>query len=59
MADWNPIPSGSMRPTLLEGDVVVAELGEPQRGDFCFAQRRRALDQLLGPTLKDFIQGQT
>src|SRR5947209_20068619 len=21
-ADWNPIPSGSMRPTLLEGDVV-------------------------------------
>ena len=50
IADWNPIPSGSMRPTLLEGDVVlvnrlayefklpltdvvVAELGEPQRGD--------------------------
>lgn len=22
IADWNPIPSGSMRPTLLEGDVV-------------------------------------
>lgn len=22
MADWNPIPSGSMRPNLLEGDVV-------------------------------------
>ena len=50
VADWNPIPSGSMRPTLPEGDVVlvnrlaydfklpltdvvVAELGEPQRGD--------------------------
>lgn len=50
IADWNPIPSGSMRPTLLEGDVVlvnrvaydfklplsntiVAQLGEPQRGD--------------------------
>lgn len=50
VADWNPIPSGSMRPTLLEGDVVlvnrlaydfklpltdvvVAELGQPQRGD--------------------------
>jgi len=50
VADWNPIPSGSMRPTLLEGDVVlvnrlaydfklpltnvvVAQLGEPQRGD--------------------------
>lgn len=50
IADWNPIPSGSMRPNLLEGDVVlvnrlaydfkvpltdvvVAHLGEPQRGD--------------------------
>ncbi|MCI5068769.1 signal peptidase I [Acidovorax sp.] len=50
VADWNPIPSGSMRPTLLEGDVVfvnrlaydlklpltdvvVARLGEPERGD--------------------------
>lgn len=50
VADWNPIPSGSMRPTLLEGDVVLvdrlaydfklpwtdvvlAPLGEPQRGD--------------------------
>ena len=50
IADWNPIPSGSMRPTLLEGDVVfvnrlaynikvpltdivVASLGDPQRGD--------------------------
>ena len=22
VADWNPIPSGSMRPNLLEGDVV-------------------------------------
>jgi signal peptidase I len=50
VADWNPIPSGSMRPTLLEGDVVfvnrlaynvkvpltdivVAPLGDPERGD--------------------------
>ena len=23
IADWSPIPSGSMRPTLLEGDVVL------------------------------------
>jgi signal peptidase I len=23
MADWNPIPSASMRPTLLEGDIVL------------------------------------
>jgi signal peptidase I len=23
IADWNPIPSGSMRPTLVEGDVVL------------------------------------
>ena len=23
MADWNPVPSGSMRPTILEGDVVL------------------------------------
>lgn len=22
IADWNPVPSGSMRPTILEGDVV-------------------------------------
>ncbi|MDQ1920720.1 signal peptidase I [Massilia pseudoviolaceinigra] len=50
IADWNPIPSGSMRPNLLEGDVVfvnrlaynvkipltdvvLARVGEPQRGD--------------------------
>lgn len=25
IADWNPIPSGSMRPNLLEGDVVLID----------------------------------
>jgi signal peptidase I len=25
IADWNPIPSGSMRPTLVEGDVVLVD----------------------------------
>lgn len=25
VADWNPIPSGSMHPTLLEGDVVFVD----------------------------------
>src|SRR6201989_1444111 len=25
VADWNPIPSGSMRPTLLEGGVVFVD----------------------------------
>jgi len=23
IADWNPVPTGSMRPTILEGDVVL------------------------------------
>ncbi|ANH66875.1 signal peptidase I [Mitsuaria sp. 7] len=25
IADWNPVPSGSMRPTILEGDVVFVD----------------------------------
>lgn len=50
VADWNPVPTASMRPTILEGDVVLvdrlaydlkvpltdivlARLGDPQRGD--------------------------
>lgn len=50
IADWNPVPTASMRPTIVEGDVVfvnrlaydmklplsdivLAHLGDPQRGD--------------------------
>lgn len=50
VADYNPVPSGSMHPNILEGDVVLvnrlaynlklpltdillAHLGDPQRGD--------------------------
>jgi hypothetical protein len=29
VADWNPIPSGSMRPNLLEGDVVPRTITLP------------------------------
>jgi signal peptidase I len=25
LADWNPVPTGSMRPTVLEGDVVLVD----------------------------------
>src|SRR5689334_25237181 len=25
VADWNPVPSGSMRPTIQEGDVVLVD----------------------------------
>lgn len=25
IADWNPVPTGSMRPTILEGDVVLVD----------------------------------
>ena len=25
VADWNPVPSGSMRPTIVEGDVVLVD----------------------------------
>lgn len=25
VADWNPVPTGSMRPTILEGDVVLVD----------------------------------
>jgi len=50
IADWNPVPTASMRPTIVEGDVVfvnrlaydmklplsdivLAHMGDPQRGD--------------------------
>ena len=38
MADWNTIPSGSMRPTLLEGDVVLV--------DFFFHERAAVFGSL-------------
>ena len=69
VADYNPIPSGSMHPNILEGDVVlvnrlayqlkvpltdivIARLGEPQRGDIVtFASPRdgtRLIKRVIG-----------
>jgi signal peptidase I len=68
IADWNPVPSGSMRPNLVEGDVVfvnrlaydlkipltdvvLAHLGDPQRGEivtfFSPADGKRLIKRLV------------
>lgn len=52
IADWNPIPSGSMRPTLLEGDVVLVNR---LAYDFKLPLSNTALVQLGNPQRGDVI----
>ena len=54
VADWNPIPSGSMRPNLLEGDVVFvnlpAEGGTVTAGEaFGDVESVKAVSDLVSP----------
>jgi signal peptidase I len=49
IADWNPVPSGSMRPTILEGDVVlVNRLAYDLRVPFTDISLRRLGDPRRG-----------
>jgi len=52
IADWNPIPSGSMRPTLLEGDVVLVNR---VAYDFKLPLSDTALVQIADPQRGDVI----
>ena len=52
IADWNPIPSGSMRPTLLEGDVVLVDR---LAYDFKFPLSDAAIFELGKPKRGDVI----
>lgn len=52
IADWNPIPSGSMRPTLLEGDVVLVNR---VAYDFKLPLTDRSLARLGEPRRGDIV----
>src|ERR1700675_3510731 len=52
IADWNPIPSGSMRPTLLEGDVVLVNR---LAYDFKLPLTDVAIAQLSDPRRGDIV----
>lgn len=52
IADWNPIPSGSMRPTLLEGDVVLVNR---VAYDFKLPLTEQVLAELGSPERGDVI----
>jgi signal peptidase I len=52
IADWNPIPSGSMRPTLLEGDVVLVNRVSY---DFKFPLTNKVLAELGSPERGDVV----
>lgn len=63
-ADWYVVPTGSMQPTIVEGDrifvdkmayrlevpftgIVIAETGQPQRGDIVVFNSEKADDRLV------------
>jgi signal peptidase I len=52
IADWNPIPSGSMRPTLLEGDVVLVDR---LAYDFKLPLTDRAIAKISDPRRGDVV----
>lgn len=52
IADWNPVPSGSMRPTILEGDVVLVNR---LAYDFKFPLTNVALASLGNPKRGEIV----
>src|SRR5512142_358152 len=49
LADWNDVPSGSMKPTILEGDrVFVNKLAYDLRVPFTYVRLRRWADPVRG-----------